>query len=160
MTDTTLQQLADAMRSHHLKLATAESCTGGWIAKTVTDLAGSSEWFDLGIVSYSNEAKINILGVDPDTIEQHGAVSRQTVLEMVCGLLDRSSADIVVAVSGVAGPGGGTPDKPVGTVWFAWCCRGHPAAADKLWFEGDRDYVRQKAVEFALQVCLAMVHDE
>ena len=105
-------------------VSTAESCTGGWIAKSLTDIAGSSQCFGYGIVSYSNSAKESLLGVDPRTLEEHGAVSEATVLEMVSGVLKLSGASFAVAVSGVAGPDGGTGDKPVGTVWFAWANRG------------------------------------
>ena len=104
-------------------VATAESCTGGWIAKSITDVDGSSAVFGYGIVSYSNGAKESILGVQNATIERHGAVSEEVVEEMADGVLHLSGADIAVAVSGIAGPGGGTDDKPVGTVWFAWAVR-------------------------------------
>src|SRR5687768_4058418 len=112
--------LGETLRTNRHRLVTAESCTGGWIAKTVTDIAGSSDWFDCGLVAYSYEAKQALLGVRPETLERHGAVSRETVLEMVAGALVHSGASLAVAVTGIAGPGGGTPDKPVGTVWIAW----------------------------------------
>ena len=111
---------AQWLQQRHWMLATAESCTAGWIAKTITDIAGSSAWFDCGFVTYSNTAKQTMLGVDAETLIQSGAVSEQTVVEMAHGALERSQADVVLAVSGIAGPGGGSSEKPVGTVWFAW----------------------------------------
>ncbi len=132
-------------------LVTAESCTGGWIAKAVTDVAGSSGWFDCGLVAYSYEAKQGFLGVQPQTLEVHGAVSRETVVEMVSGALVNSGATIAVAVTGIAGPGGGTEDKPVGTVWIAWKRRGGYPRAELFRFEGDRDAVRRQTVVAALR---------
>ena len=143
--------VGDALRTKHLMLVTAESCTGGWIAKTATDLAGSSDWFDSGIVAYSYEAKQALLGVRPQTLEQHGAVSRETVIEMVSGALSNSGASIAVAVTGIAGPGGGSADKPVGTVWIGWKRRGGYANAQSFHFEGDRDAVRRQTVAAALR---------
>lgn len=131
--------------------ATAESCTGGWIAKCLTDVAGSSAWFDRGFVTYSNTAKQEMLGVDVAVLESEGAVSEATVAAMVRGTLAHSRADIAVAISGIAGPGGGRPGKPVGTVCFAWAtCDGLQRLAT-CHFEGDRDTVRQQAVAHALQ---------
>src|SRR6187455_1577365 len=112
------EQVGAALQSHHLMLATAESCTGGWIAKMVTDIPGCSAWFDCGMAAYSYEAKQALLGVRPETLTVHGAVSRETVLEMVSGALITSGASVAVAVTGIAGPTGGTPDKPLGTVWI------------------------------------------
>ncbi len=132
-------------------LVTAESCTGGWIAKTVTDIAGSSDWFDCGMVAYSYEAKQAMLGVRPETLEHHGAVSRETVMEMVSGALVHSGASVAVAVTGIAGPGGGSSDKPVGTVWIGWKRRGGYAHAQAFHFEGDRDAVRRQTVAAALR---------
>ncbi len=131
-------------------LVTAESCTGGWIAKTVTDVAGSSAWFDCGMAAYSYEAKQALLGVRPQTLEEHGAVSRETAIEMVSGALVHSGATVAVAVTGIAGPGGGTADKPVGTVWIAWKRRGGYPQAEVFHFEGDRDAVRRRTVAEAL----------
>ncbi len=134
-------------------VATAESCTGGWIAKSLTDIAGSSACFGYGIVSYSNAAKESLLGVAPDPIASNGAVSEETVIEMAEGALRLSGADLSVAVSGVAGPDGGTDEKPVGTVWFAFSVRGGSGietAARVERFDGDRDAVRRQTVEFAL----------
>ena len=134
-------------------VATAESCTGGWIAKSLTDVAGSSACFGYGIVSYSNAAKESLLGVTPDTIVSKGAVSEETVIEMAEGAMRVSGADLSVAVSGIAGPDGGTDDKPVGTVWFAFSVRGGggvETAARVERFDGDRDAVRRQTVAFAL----------
>ena len=152
--DTELQALAGTtgarLREARLTLVTAESCTGGWIAKVVTDIAGSSEWFDCGLATYSYEAKQALLGVRPETLEAQGAVSRETVLEMVSGALVHSGAGVAVAVTGIAGPGGGTTDKPVGTVWIAWKRRGGYPRAEIFHFDGDRDAVRRQTVAAAL----------
>jgi len=154
ITDAGLQSLAESvgarMRAVRQTLVTAESCTGGWIAKTVTDLAGSSEWFDCGIVAYSYEAKQALLSVNPRTLEAQGAVSRETVIEMVSGALVHSGAGVAVAVTGIAGPGGGTPDKPVGTVWIGWKRRGGYPRAEVFQFDGDREAVRRQTVAAAL----------
>ncbi len=133
-----------------LKIATAESCTGGWVAKVMTDLPGSSAVFECGFVTYSNEAKMTLLDVPQATLSRWGAVSEQTVVAMTAGVLVHSRADLAVAISGIAGPGGGTPDKPVGTVWFAWQQRGHTATAHCHHFHGNRDLVRHQAVTTAL----------
>ena len=152
--DDELRRIATAtgerLRAAHHMLVTAESCTGGWIAKVVTDVAGSSGWFDCGMAVYSYEAKQALLGVRPQTLEQHGAVSRETAIEMVSGALVHSGASIAVAVTGIAGPGGGTEDKPVGTVWIAWKRRGGYPRAELFHFEGDRDAVRRQTVVSAL----------
>lgn len=135
-------------------VATAESCSGGWVAKAITDIAGSSAVFHYGIVSYSNGAKESLLGVHNETLEQHGAVSEAVVIEMAEGALNLSGADIAVAVSGIAGPSGGSKDKPVGTVWFAWAVRDGAklrATTRLKHFEGDRDLVRELTVAHALQ---------
>jgi len=133
------------------QVATAESCTGGWIAKSLTDVAGSSACFAYGVVSYSNGAKESLLGVAPKTLLEYGAVSEETVREMAEGVLALSGADLAVAVSGIAGPDGGTADKPVGTVWLGFACRGSQTDAEKVSFPGDREAVRQNTVEAALQ---------
>ena len=144
------ETLGQAAQAHHLSVVTAESCTGGWIAKMLTDIAGSSAWFDCGMVVYSYEAKQALLGVNPHTLEQHGAVSRETVVEMVSGALVHSAASLAVAVTGIAGPGGGTPDKPVGTVWIAWKRRGGYPHAAVHHFDGDREAIRRQTVAAAL----------
>jgi nicotinamide-nucleotide amidase len=142
--------LGERLRAARLTLVTAESCTGGWIAKVVTDIPGSSEWFDCGMATYSYEAKQAMLGVRPETLEFHGAVSRETVMEMVAGALVHSGAGVAVAVTGIAGPTGGTEDKPVGTVWIAWKRRGGYPFAEPFRFEGDREAVRRQTVAAAL----------
>lgn len=140
-------------------LVAAESCTGGWLAKAVTDVPGSSGWFERGFVTYSNAAKVEMLGVDFSTLETCGAVSERTVAEMAAGALARSRADIAVAISGVAGPEGGTPDKPVGTVWLAWARRGHPAVTEHWLYEGGREAVRLQAVFDALRGLIEIVRN-
>jgi nicotinamide-nucleotide amidase len=133
-------------------LSTAESCTGGWVAKAVTDIPGSSGCFACGIVSYGDEAKQVLLGVDPATIREHGAVSEATVREMASGALALSGADLAVAISGIAGPGGGSADKPVGTVWFCFASRSGEPGVDTVLHhvEGDRRAVRRRSVVLAL----------
>jgi nicotinamide-nucleotide amidase len=141
------------------RLATAESCTGGWIAKLCTDIPGSSDWFDCGFVCYSNAAKERDLGVPGKLIEIEGAVSDAVVRAMAEGALERTGANVAIAVSGIAGPGGAVPGKPVGTVWFALAqtlvdrleCQGH-----LIQFDGDRDAVRRQAVEYALNLLRAL----
>jgi len=133
------------------RVSTAESCTGGLLAGAITDVAGSSGWFERGFVTYSNEAKMEMLGVRNETLGAHGAVSEATAREMAAGALDRSGADIAVAVTGVAGPGGGTPDKPVGLVCFAWATRHVPVEVRTERFGGDRTQVRAATVAMALQ---------
>lgn len=154
-TDTELDALArevgERLRASRDMLVTAESCTGGWIAKTVTGIAGSSDWFDCGMVAYSYEAKQALLGVRPQTLETHGAVSRECVVEMVSGALSHSGGTVAVAVTGIAGPGGGSDDKPVGTVWIGWKRRGGYARAEVFHFDGDRDAVRRQTVGAALR---------
>jgi len=133
------------------EVATAESCTGGWIAKSLTDIPGSSACFSYGIVSYSDGAKSALLGVAESTLATHGAVSEAVVLEMADGVLERSGADLSVAVSGIAGPDGGSDEKPVGTVWFAWAATGAESTAAVKRLRGDRDSVRAQSVIIALQ---------
>jgi nicotinamide-nucleotide amidase len=147
-------RLAEALIRQGWLLATAESCTGGLIAATCTDMAGSSLWFDRAVVTYSNQAKIDLLGVPAALIEQHGAVSEAVVRAMAEGLLARSPAHIALSVSGVAGPGGGSPDKPVGTVWLGCAVRGGATVAVKCWWPGDRQDVRWAAVAKAIDMAL------
>ena len=149
LTELALQVSVEVQR-HRLMMVTAESCTGGWIAKTLTDLPGSSVWFDAGVVTYSYEAKEALLGVNPRTLEHAGAVSEETVLEMVSGALARFGAGVAVAVTGIAGPTGAAPGKPVGTVWIGWKRRGGYAHAKLFHFAGDRDAVRRQSVAAAL----------
>jgi len=145
-----VMQLAGLLRQRGWWLTCAESCTGGGIAAALTEVAGSSAWFDRGFVTYSNQAKQEMLGVSAETLERHGAVSRETVLEMAQGALARSRAQLSVAVSGIAGPTGGTPDKPVGTVWIAWATADRAAAVCEH-FPGDRAAVRAATIDTALR---------
>lgn len=141
-------------------LATAESCTGGWIAKVITDIAGSSGWFDRGFVTYSNQAKRDMLGVRADTLDVHGAVSEAVVLEMAEGALRNSRARFAIAVTGVAGPTGGSDEKPAGTVWMAWGCAGGSSRAELAHFDGDREVVRRRTVEHVLRTALKIVDEQ
>ncbi len=147
--------LAAELKAYGRKLAAAESCTGGWIAKLCTDLAGSSDWFERGVVSYSNEAKQELLGVPAAVIARFGAVSEQVAAAMAEGALIRSHADCAVAVSGIAGPSGGSPDKPVGTVCFGWAMPGQAVETETRLFSGSRDEVRRQTVVCAVQGLLA-----
>ncbi len=144
------EALGSALRLHHHSLVTAESCTGGWIAKMVTDIPGCSDWFDCGIAAYSYEAKQALLSVRAETLMEHGAVSQETCMEMVSGALIHSGASLAVAVTGIAGPSGGTPEKPVGTVWIGWKRRGGYPETRVFHFAGDRDAVRRQTVATAL----------
>jgi nicotinamide-nucleotide amidase len=142
--------LANALRARGWKIAAAESCTGGLIAATCTALAGSSDWFERSFVTYSNAAKIEMLGVDAALIASHGAVSEPVVCAMAEGALAHSTADLAVAVTGIAGPAGAVPGKPVGTVWLAWARRDAQAVSELRVFEGDRAAVRDQTVMHAL----------
>jgi nicotinamide-nucleotide amidase len=144
-------EMALSLTARGWKMAAAESCTGGWIGKCCTDLAGSSAWFESGFVTYSNAAKEDSLGVDAGDLSEAGAVSREVALQMAEGARRRAGVDIAVAVTGIAGPDGGTPDKPVGTVWFGWSREGEAADAEVACFRGDRDAVRRQTVAQALQ---------
>ncbi len=175
MNDKTLSDLAarlgTALKGRGLMLATAESCTGGWVGQAVTAISGSSDWYDRGFITYSNLAKQEMLGVSADTLAQSGAVSEQTAREMAVGALDHSRSQISLAITGVAGPSGGTPNNPVGTVCFAWATRIPGAAPEGVGsalaapttgtarrrFEGDRDAVRRQAVQFAMLGVLELV---
>lgn len=140
-----------------MMLATAESCTGGWVAQTLTSIAGSSEWFERGFVTYSNAAKQEMLGVPADVLNEYGAVSEQTARAMAQGALQHSRADASLAVTGIAGPDGGTPNKPVGTVYFAWATKGGLAHARHCRLPGDRAEVRRRSVETALRGVLELL---
>ena len=142
--------VGDILLEKRLMLATVESCTGGWIAQTVTNIPGSSAWFERGFVTYSNEAKQELVGVQAETLTKHGAVSREVAVEMVLGGVQRSRADVAVSVTGIAGPDGGTPEKPVGTVWIAWADRHGSSEAICYGLQGDRRAVREASVEHAL----------
>lgn len=155
------EQVGTALRSRQRRLVTAESCTGGWIGKVLTDIAGSSAWYLGGVVSYSNELKQSLLGVRRETLEAHGAVSEATAREMAAGALNALGGEMAVAVTGIAGPEGGTVDKPVGTVWFAWAVR--EGASMRLQvaceaFPGDRERVRRATVHRALAELLNLAH--
>ena len=149
--EVSVSRLADVLRARGERLATAESCTGGLIASACTDLAGSSDWFERGFVTYSNDAKTELLGVEAALIAAHGAVSEPVALAMATGALAHSRADWAVAVTGIAGPGGGSAEKPVGLVWLAWCRRGEAPQAERHVFPGDRAAVRGATVVRALQ---------
>jgi len=151
--------VADILISKKWLLCVAESCTGGWLAKTCTDIAGSSSWFDRGFVTYSNQSKQDMLDVKPTTLEQFGAVSKQVVIEMAQGALTHSSANMSVAITGIAGPDGGSPEKPVGTVWFAWASKNTDVITELHHFNGDREAIRLQAVETALQGIIKNARD-
>ena len=145
------QKLADTLIKQKLMVVTAESCTGGGIAQALTEIPGSSRWFERGFVSYSNDAKQDLLGVAAATLDAHGAVSEETALEMARGAISRSHGHISVAVTGIAGPDGGSQQKPVGTVWIAWGQKLGYAEARCFHFEGDRHAVRQQTILAAIE---------
>lgn len=154
MTDEELVQLStvvgEALKREGATLTTAESCTGGWVAKAVTDIAGSSAWFERGFVTYSNEAKAQMIGVEPDVLNQHGAVSEAVVIQMAQGALTAAHASYAVSISGIAGPDGGSAQKPVGTVWFGFASRSGALLTRHECFKGNRDAVRRQATIYAL----------
>jgi nicotinamide-nucleotide amidase len=143
-------QVGELLKSHGLMLTTAESCTGGGVAQAITEVAGSSAWFERGFVTYSNLSKQQMLGVREITLAQFGAVSEMTAREMVAGALQHSAAQVALAVTGIAGPDGGSADKPVGTVWFAWGIKQRETHAQRHQLEGSRAEVRAQAVRIAL----------
>lgn len=149
-------ELGECLKVHDNVLATAESCTGGLLASTLTDVAGSSDWFAGSVVAYANAVKSDLLGVSSDTLEKHGAVSEPVVLAMAEGVLKTVGADFSVAISGIAGPSGGTPDKPVGTVWMAWAWPGG-SRAKSYRFSGDRTAVKEQSVMAAINGLLGVV---
>ncbi|MFS8285092.1 nicotinamide-nucleotide amidase [Escherichia coli] len=155
MTDSELMQLSEqvgqALKARGATVTTAESCTGGWVAKVITDIAGSSAWFERGFVTYSNEAKAQMIGVREETLAQHGAVSEPVVVEMAIGALKAACADYAVSISGIAGPDGGSEEKTVGTVWFAFATARGEGITRRECFSGDRDAVRRQATAYALQ---------
>lgn len=161
MADKKLYELAveigQALKSRGLMLVTAESCTGGWVSEAVTMVPGSSDWFERGFVTYTYISKREMLGVREDTLEKHGAVAEATVREMVAGAIARSHAQVGVAVSGVAGPSGGTAEKPVGTVCFAWAIKNDESVSETRHFAGDREAVRKQSVEHALRGVLSLL---
>lgn len=146
-----LTDVSSLLTERNWRMATAESCTGGWIAKCCTDRAGSSEWFDRAYVVYSYRAKEQMLGVNHDDLVEHGAVSEEIAHQMAKGASNRSGVAVTVSATGIAGPGGGMPGKPVGLVHFGWCIGGRPIECDAAVFEGDREEVRQQTVLFALK---------
>lgn len=157
--ETLLAQVAAALQAKGWMLTTAESCTGGWIAKLCTDLTGSSAWFERGFVTYSNESKQEMLGVPAATLAEYGAVSEAVTAAMATGALLHSRAQVAVSVSGIAGPGGGTITKPVGMVCFGWAAQDGKVRTATQYFQGDREAVRYQAVQYALQGVLQMFAD-
>jgi nicotinamide-nucleotide amidase len=145
------ERLGRRLKAKGYKIATAESCTGGWIAQAITEVPGSSAWFDRGFVTYSNNAKIQMLGVSPKTLEQYGAVSTEIAKQMAAGALANSEADWAVAVTGIAGPNGGSKTKPVGTVYVAWQGKNGGVKVERLQLSGDRHQIRKQAVENAIE---------
>jgi nicotinamide-nucleotide amidase len=150
------EQVGRALKARGWMMASAESCTGGWIGEAMTAVSGSSEWYERGFITYSNEAKQEMLGVQAATLQEHGAVSERTVEEMAAGALLHSRAAVAVSVSGVAGPTGGTAAKPVGMVCIGWCVGGRPAFAATYHFKGDRESVRRQSVLAALEGVLRL----
>ena len=152
------EAVADVCAARQCLVATAESCTGGWAAQVITHTAGSSAWFERGFVTYSNQAKMDMLGVSPEILEKHGAVSPETAGEMAVGALEHSRAMISLAITGIAGPTGGSPGKPVGTVCFAWCMKNQAPSCQSRLFAGDRETIRRKAVIHALTGLVALAN--
>ena len=151
-------EVGQALKAHNRVVVTAESCTGGMIAEALTSVAGSTAWFDRAYITYSYESKKEMLGVRESTIEDHGSVSQACVEEMALAALQKSYATLSVSCSGIAGPEGGTPDKPVGTVWLAWAMQGHDQVGSKCFqFEGDRQSVREQTTEAALKGIMLML---
>ena len=148
---TLTESTAKLLLQKNLKLVTVESCTGGWIAQTLTSLPGSSDWFESGFVTYSNDSKNELVGVKHQTLSSHGAVSGQVALEMALGGLKSSRADVAVSVTGIAGPDGGSPAKPLGTVWIGWADKGGNAVTKHFQFSGDRRAVREASVRAAIE---------
>ena len=154
-----VENLAAALIERNWRLATAESCTGGWVAKCCTDVSGSSAWYDSGFVSYSYDAKVTQLGVIRADLEAHGAVSEQIAAQMALGARSRSGVELTLSATGIAGPGGGMPGKPVGLVCFGWSVRGGILASDQQVFEGGREEVRRQTVLHALRGALDVLPD-
>jgi nicotinamide-nucleotide amidase len=145
------EKLGQSLKAKGKKIATAESCTGGGIAQIITEVPASSAWFDRGFVTYSNSAKVQMLGVRQETLEKYGAVSAETAKEMVTGALAHSEADIAIAVTGIAGPEGGSPDKPVGMVFIAWAWKNGNYKVEKMQFSGNRHRIREQTVKMAIE---------
>ena len=157
--ETLAEQVGAALQCRGLMLARAESCTGGWVGAAVTSVAGSSNWYERGFITYTNQSKQEMLSVTAATLTEYGAVSEPTVREMAAGALKHSHADVALAISGIAGPGGATPTKPVGTVYIAWSLRTGAARSQSFRFEGDREAVRRQAVAAALRGTLAIIEE-
>lgn len=153
-----IEQLSQILTKNNWFIACAESCTGGWVAKQLTDRAGSSAWFERGFVTYSNRAKHEMLGVSLQTLDDVGAVSEAVVKQMAEGACKQAKVEVSLAISGIAGPGGGSKEKPVGLVWFAWCINGKTYSYSEI-FQGDRDAVRQQAVNTAIARLLAYLEN-
>jgi len=151
-----IEQLSHILTHKGWYIACAESCTGGWVAKLFTDLAGSSDWFERGYVTYSNRAKQEMLGVSVVSLDSFGAVSEEVVKQMALGACQQAATEVSLAISGIAGPTGGTEDKPVGLVWFAWCIQGQLETYSEV-FAGDRNAVRQQAVDVAIDKLLGFL---
>lgn len=162
MDDMILQDLARqagiALAQEELLLATAESCTGGWLGQVITSIAGSSAWYERGFITYADSSKHEMLGVSDATLKQYGAVSEQTASEMAAGAIARSHAQVAVSITGIAGPEGGTPEKPVGTVCFAWIMKEGMALTETRYFSGNREEIRRQSVGGALQGVIDLLH--
>ncbi|MFN3543993.1 MAG: CinA family protein [Thiobacillus sp.] len=161
VSDEELHQLAvdlsEKLRARGWMLATAESCTGGWVGHLLTSLPGSSQWYERGFITYANAAKVEMLGVSPHTLETHGAVSEETAMEMAAGALKHSHADVTLAITGIAGPGGGTPQKPVGLVCYGWALADGTVMSSTCRLDGDREEIRSRAVAAALRGLIELV---
>ena len=156
--ETLAAEVGATLKARELMLASAESCTGGWVGAAITSVSGSSQWYDRGFITYTDQAKQDMLGVDEATLDFYGAVSEETAREMAQGALQQSWADVSLAISGIAGPTGGTEEKPVGLVWFAWATKNGTIHSEKHLFPGDRREVRRQAVETALKGVLALLN--
>ena len=152
------EALGYTLKSKNLKITTAESCTGGWIAQTITEIAGSSAWFERGFVTYSNDSKIEMLGVNPQTLADYGAVSEEVAIQMASGALVNSQADMAIAVTGIAGPSGGSIEKPVGTVYIAWQSKNGKGRVGKFHFIGNRYQIRKQTVTKGLSGALELLN--
>lgn len=150
-------ELSDKLRARGWMLATAESCTGGWVGELLTSLPGSSHWYERGFITYANAAKVEMLGVPPELLETHGAVSEETAMAMAAGALRHSHAQATLAISGIAGPGGGTPQKPVGLVCYGWALDDGTVMSSTCRLDGDREEIRSRAVAAALRGLIELV---
>jgi nicotinamide-nucleotide amidase len=158
--DELARSLGELLKQRSMMLATAESCTGGWVGQVVTSIPGSSHWYDRGFITYTNQAKRDMLGVSTDILARHGAVSAQTVRAMAEGALAHSRAQAALAITGIAGPGGGSEDKPVGTVWLGWAASGRDPVVVMERFDGDRQEIRRQAVARALRGMLEFLETD